>query len=63
MKDSLLCVEYAFKNENATCGYTAGRLTYPRNPQKELASEITRVLKAAEEKEKKPLIFVGYILY
>lgn len=63
MKDSRLCVEYAFKNENATCGYTAGKIIYPRNPRNEIASEIMRALKAAEESEKKPLIFVGYVLY
>jgi len=63
VKDSRLSVDYCFKNENAQCGYVRGNVTYPRNPNKTLGSELERLLKAAEEKEKQTIIFIGYVLY
>jgi len=58
-----LQVDYCWKDNNAPKGYLKGSITYPRNPRKTVESEIARVMKAAEEKEKKPLIVVGFIEY
>jgi len=58
-----LKVDYCFKNEHATCGFTSGSIDYPRNPRKETASEVMRLLEAASEKEKKPVILVGFYEY
>ena len=56
-------VEYCFPNENATCGYTKGKIDYPKNPRKTTGSEVCRLLAAAAEKEKRPVIFIAYNLY
>lgn len=58
-----LIVEYTFKNDNAQTGYSKGRLDYPRNPNKHTAAEVERIMKAAEQKENKPVILVGFIEY
>lgn len=56
-------VEYCFRNEVARCGFTKGHITMERNPRKVVEFEVERILKVAEEKEKNPVIFIGYVLY
>ena len=58
-----ICVSYCFENPESKSGFTTKSLTQQYNPRKEMAYNLERVFKAAEETEKKPIILVGFITF
>lgn len=58
-----ITLSYCFQNLESKSGYTTKSLTEMYNPRKEMAFNLERIFKAAEEQEKKPIILVGFVTF
>lgn len=58
-----ITLSYCFENLESKSGFTTKSMTQMFNPRKELAFNLERVFKAAEETEKKPIILVGFVTF
>lgn len=63
MKDSFITLSYCFENPESKSGYTTKSVTQHRNPRKALEYDVERVFESVKEQEKKPIIFVGFIIF